>query len=86
MKCGAFSAKKCRLLAKACEGHVSVFSKRALDNLKLGKLPVQNMSWPRRPNVGLRQPAIQEQNVVRQVEVHRLSHFDDSEFEGFDED
>ena len=55
--CGAFGAKRCRLLAQQCEGHCTVSTERARNNLKLGQLPVPNMVWPRKPSLGLWQPA-----------------------------
>ena len=77
--CGAFAAKKCRLLAAACTGHCSVFSQRALDKLKSGQLPVSGMRWPRRPK-GVFKPASPMCVSVSNTEVpHLPPDFDDPE-------
>ena len=45
--CGAFSAKKCRLLASLCHNACSVSSLRAKNKLLRAELPVKGMRWPR---------------------------------------
>ena len=45
--CGAFAAKKCRLLANACNLECSVSSLRAKDKLMRVELPSKSMRWPR---------------------------------------
>ena len=62
---------------------MSTFSKRALDNMRIGKLPVANMSWPRRPKVGLCKPQLQQSFVSGSSTV---SLFDDPEYEPPEED
>ena len=57
LACGAFSARKVRLLSKPCEKKCSVSFRRALDGLTSGQLPVVSMSWPRLPR--LRQMALE---------------------------
>ena len=54
--CGAFAAKKCRLLNRPCAGVCSPFCARALAKLRVGELPVPTMCWPRRPGVGFMRP------------------------------
>ena len=54
--CGAFAAKKCRLLNRPCSAVCSPFCARALTKLRVGELPVSTMCWPRRPSVCLMRP------------------------------
>ena len=48
-ECGAYSAKKCRLLNSECKKHCSLSSARAVRKLKNGELPISTMRWPRPP-------------------------------------
>ena len=45
--CGAYGAKKCKLLAGICNTVCSVASQRAKDRLMQGLLPTKLMRWPR---------------------------------------
>ena len=76
MKCGAFGAKRCRLLVRQCRLTCSVASQRALDRLTSGNLPVEGMAWPRPPGLRRTPPTYLPQPSC-QVQHH--VNFDDPE-------
>ena len=84
--CGAYSIKRCRLLAHPCAGICTLASERAKSKLLSGELPAKGLQWPQRNQLQLMRPAAADQPCA-QPRAPTISHaFDDAEdFSLFDD-